>query len=124
MEDKIINGYNLFIRKNNQNKLIGSLSEKDETNNYIDIEQLDEANLNFIKDYPNLYDCLSSEKALFITYLMNEKEFFVTIKNKMMIGEYNDNLVWNDIITSTSESLSDALHKLAEKVDNKLEGRL
>ncbi len=122
MENKLKEGYNLFIKRDENNNLVGVLSLKENDENYTDIIQLEIEQLESLRDYATVYNQISEDFALFISYHPTENEYFVSIQKKENGGEYNDQIIWNNIVVSTKTDLSVALHRLEEKIHTKLEG--
>ncbi len=119
MNKKIKEGYNLFIRKNSESNLVGTLTLKESENNYKDIVQLELSDMHFINNYNFISKNLSDINALFISFDRVENKFFVSLQEKATMGEYNDVITWNNIIVSKKYKLDDALNRLNQKIEIK-----
>lgn len=119
MNKKIKEGYNLFIRKNSESNLVGTLTLKESENNYKDIVQLELFDMHFINNYNFISKNLSDINALFISFDKEENKFFVSLQEKATMGEYNDVITWNNIIVSKKHELEDALNRLNQKMEIK-----
>ena len=119
MNKKIKEGYNLFIRKNSESNLVGTLTLKESENNYKDIVQLELSDMHFINNYNFISKNLSDINALFISFDRVENKFFVSLQEKATMGEYNDVITWNNIIVSKKHELEDALNRLNQKIEIK-----
>lgn len=119
MNKKIKEGYNLFIRKNSESNLVGTLTLKESENNYKDIVQLELSDMHFINNYNFISKNLSDINALFISFDKEENKFFVSLQEKATMGEYNDVITWNNIIVSKKHELEDALNRLNQKMEIK-----
>lgn len=119
MNKKIKEGYNLFIRKNSESNLVGTLTLKESENNYKDIVQLELSDMHFINNYNFISKNLSDINALFISFDKEENKFFVSLQEKATMGEYNDVITWNNIIVSKKHELEDALNRLNQKIEIK-----
>lgn len=122
MYNKIESGYDLFIRITEDCDWIGTLTLKGEGADYKDIDPVEPGDMDFIKEYSFIYDMLRDGYALFVSYHKEEDEFFVSIREKVITGEYQDIVNWNHIIVSQKKKLSDAFRRLNEKIQDKIEG--
>ncbi len=101
---------------------IGTLTLKGEGTDYKDIDPVEPGDMEFIKEYSFIYDMLRDGYALFVSYQKEEDEFFVSIREKVITGEYQDIVTWNHIIVSQKKKLSDSFRRLNEKIQDKIEG--
>lgn len=122
MYNKIESGYDLFIRIAEDRDWIGTLTLKGEGTDYKDIDPVEKSDMEFIKEYSFIHDMLHEGYALFVSYHKDENEFFVSIREKVVTGEYQDIVNWNHVIVSQKRNLSDAFHRLNEKIQDKIEG--
>lgn len=123
MEDIIKSGYQLFIKRQENGELIGTLTLKDD-NNYKDIDEVENREMKFIEKYPLIEKTVDYNHALSVVFLPNTNEFLVSIKSQTLIGEYQDQIIWENMLDNKNKNLDLALYKLNEKLNNKLEGSL
>ena len=114
MLDKIKEGYKLFIRKEEDEK-IGTLTLNDE-DIYKDIVELNDNDMEFLDEYPNIDDILSDDVALYIVYNEEKERFMSDIKQKVLIGEYNDQVVWNSIFHNIGIDIMESLNHLEDNI--------
>ena len=114
MLDKIKEGYKLFIRKEEDEK-IGTLTLNDE-DIYKDIVELNDNDMEFLDEYPNIDDILSDDVALCIVYNEEKERFMSDIKQKVLIGEYNDQVVWNSIFHNIGIDIMESLNHLEDNI--------
>lgn len=119
MNKKIKEGYNLFIRKNSEGDLVGTLTLKESENDYKDIVHLELSDMHFVNNYNFINKSISDVNALFISFDKKENKFFVSLQEKATMGEYNDVMTWNNIIVSKKYKLDDALNRLNQKMEIK-----
>ena len=122
MNNRLMNGYEIFIKRTEENDLIGTYTLKEDKDNYKDIDSMEPNEMEFVREYKAINDRVDDEHALFITYDEEDKKYFTSIQEKFMTGEYNDNIIWSHIIVSKKKNLLDALNRLDEKVQTKVEG--
>lgn len=119
MVEKIKNGYNLFIKKNDE-ELVGTLTLKDE-DIYKDIIELNDNDMKFIDNFSNIESLISNDKALSISYDNEKSRFMSSIKEKAFIGEYNDEIIWNDILTNKGVDIFESLNNLSANIEKEKE---
>lgn len=119
MNKKIKDGYNLFIKKNSEGDLVGTLTLKESENDYKDIVHLELSDMHFVNNYNFINKSISDVNALFISFDKEENKFFVSLQEKAAMGEYNDVMTWNNIIVSKKHELEDALNRLNQKIEIK-----
>lgn len=119
MNKKIKDGYNLFIKKNSEGDLVGTLTLKESENDYKDIVHLELSDMRFVNNYNFINKSISDANALFISFDKEENKFFVSLQEKATMGEYNDVMTWNNIIVSKKHELEDALNRLNQKIEIK-----
>ena len=119
MNKKIKDGYNLFIKKNSEGDLVGTLTLKESENDYKDIVHLVLSDMSFVNNYNFINKSISDVNALFISFDKEENKFFVSLQEKATMGEYNDVMTWNNIIVSKKHELEDALNRLNQKIEIK-----
>lgn len=119
MNKKIKDGYNLFIKKNSEGDLVGTLTLKESENDYKDIVHLELSDMRFVNNYNFINKSISDVNALFISFDKEENKFFVSLQEKATMGEYNDVMTWNNIIVSKKHELEDALNRLNQKIEIK-----
>ena len=119
MNKKIKDGYNLFIKKNSEGVLVGTLTLKESENDYKDIVHLELSDMRFVNNYNFINKSISDVNALFISFDKEENKFFVSLQEKATMGEYNDVMTWNNIIVSKKHELEDALNRLNQKIEIK-----
>ena len=119
MVEKIKNGYNLFIKKNDE-ELVGTLTLKDE-DIYKDIIELNDNDMRFIDNFSNIENLISNDKALSISYDNEKCRFMSSIKEKAIIGEYNDEIIWNDILTNKGVDIFESLNNLSTNIEKEKE---
>ena len=120
MFDKIKRGYELFIRRTEENHLIGSVTLKNKKRELVDIDPVEDSEMEFLDQYPLIKESIG-EDAFFMLYQMEKDQFFVSMKRKDITGPYQNTVIWNHDIVSENKDLSLALNSLAEKVQNKKE---
>lgn len=116
MNKKIKDGYNLFIKKNSEGDLVGTLTLKESENDYKDIVHLELSDMRFVNNYNFINKSISDVNALFISFDKEENKFFVSLQEKATMGEYNDVMTWNNIIVSKKHELEDSLNRLNQKI--------
>lgn len=121
MNNRLMKGYEIFIKRTEDNDFIGTYTLKEDKDNYKDIDSMEPNEMEFVREYRAINDRIDDEHALFIAYDEEDKKYFVSIQEKFITGEYNDHIVWNHIIVSKKKNLLDALNRLDEKVQTKLE---
>ena len=119
MNKKIKDGYNLFIKKNSEGDLVGTLTLKESENDYKDIVHLELSDMRFVNNYNFINKSISDVNALFISFDKEENKFFVSLQEKATMGEYNDVMTWNNIIVSKKHELEDTLNRLNQKIEIK-----
>ena len=119
MNKKIKDGYNLFIKKNSEGDLVGTLTLKESENDYKDIVHLELSDMRFVNNYNFINKSISDVNALFISFDKEENKFFVSLQEKATMGEYNDVMTWNNIIVSKKHELEDSLNRLNQKIEIK-----
>ena len=119
MNKKIKDGYNLFIKKNSEGDLVGTLTLKESENDYKDIVHLELSDMRFVNNYNFINKSISDVNALFISFDKEENRFFVSLQEKATMGEYNDVMTWNNIIVSKKHELEDSLNRLNQKIEIK-----
>ena len=115
MEDIIKQGYQLFIKRQENGELIGSFTLKDEKN-YKDIDAAEKDQMQFLTKYPMITETLDSSHSLSIIYLTESCEFLVSIQEQFLIGEYQDQIIWEDQLVNQNENLDEALNQLNEQI--------
>ena len=68
MNKKIKDGYNLFIKKNSEGDLVGTLTLKESENDYKDIVHLELSDMRFVNNYNFINKSISDVNALFISF--------------------------------------------------------
>ena len=68
MNKKIKDGYNLFIKKNSEGDLVGTLTLKESENDYKDIVHLELSDMRFVNNYNFINKSISDANALFISF--------------------------------------------------------
>lgn len=121
MFNKVKRGYELFIRKTEENSLIGSVTLKNKKGELVDIDPVEDSEMEFLDQYPSILDAIGEEYAFFMLYQIEEDQFFVSMKRKDITGLYQNEVIWNHDIVSKNKDLSVALNSLTEKVQNKKE---
>ena len=119
MNKKIKDGYNLFIKKNSEGDLVGTLTLKESENDYKDIVHLELSDMCFVNNYNFINKSISDVNALFISFDKEENKVFVSLQEKATMGEYNDVMTWNNIIVSKKHELEDSLNRLNQKIEIK-----
>ena len=119
MNKKIKDGYNLFIKKNSEGDLVGTLTLKESENDYKDIVHPELSDMCFVNNYNFINKSISDVNALFISFDKEENKFFVSLQEKATMGEYNDVMTWNNIIVSKKHELEDSLNRLNQKIEIK-----
>ena len=95
------NDYSLFIREDDGKK-IGVLTLKND-DIYKDVDILEKEEMLFLNSFPNIESLIKENTALFVSYDKEEEVFVSSIKDKTTIGEYNDEVVWNNNFNTISK---------------------
>lgn len=114
MLEKIKEGYTFFARYDEDN-LVATMTLKD-NDIYKDVDRLEDSELNFLNDFDNVKELLNEEIGLSIVYDSDEDKYISSIKNKAIIGEYNDKVVWNDKVSSIGIDIISSLNSLDSKL--------
>lgn len=114
MLEKIKEGYTFFARYDEDN-LVATMTLKD-NDIYKDVDRLEDSELNFLNDFDNIKELLNEEIGLSIVYDNDEDKYISSIKNKAIIGEYNDKVVWNDKVSSIGIDIISSLNSLDSKL--------
>lgn len=114
MLEKIKEGYVFFVRYD-ENSLVATMTLKD-NDIYKDVDRLEDSELNFLNDFDNVKELLNEEIGLSIVYDSDEDKYISSIKNKAIIGEYNDKVVWNDKVSSIGIDIISSLNSLDSKL--------
>lgn len=114
MLEKIKEGYTFFARYDEDN-LVATMTLKD-NDIYKDVDRLEDSELYFLNDFDNIKELLNEEIGLSIVYDSDEDKYISSIKNKAIIGEYNDKVVWNDKVSSIGIDIISSLNSLDSKL--------
>lgn len=114
MLEKIKEGYTFFARYDEDN-LVATMTLKD-NDIYKDVDRLENSELDFLNDFDNIKELLNEEIGLSIVYDSDEDKYISSIKNKAIIGEYNDKVVWNDKVSSIGIDIISSLNSLDSKL--------
>lgn len=114
MLEKIKEGYTFFARYDEDN-LVATMTLKD-NDIYKDVDRLEDSELDFLNDFDNIKELLNEEIGLSIIYDSDEDKYISSIKNKAIIGEYNDKVVWNDKVCSIGIDIISSLNSLDSKL--------
>ena len=108
--------YSLFIREDNGKK-IGLLTLKDD-DVYKSVYELNDDELFFLSTFSNIDDLVSEDTAISVLYNKENKEYVAEIKQKTTIGEYNDQVVWNTVKSSSGSDFMEAVENLDRSLAN------
>lgn len=124
MFDLLNKEYTLFIRYDDD-ELSGIYTLRDD-DIYKDIIELELDQMKFLLDYPSVFHSLSNDYALSLSYDHREKNYVSSIKKSTKIGEYNDEIVWNDIVECKDITVEKTLEKLNDEMkdNDKIEKNL
>lgn len=114
MLEKLKEVYTFFARYD-ENILVATLTLKD-SDVYKDVDRLEDDEIAFLNDFDNIKKSLSEEIGLSIVYDSEDDKYISSIKNKAIIGEYNDKVVWNDKINSIGIDIMTSLNSLDSKL--------
>ncbi len=121
MFESLKEGYTFFARYD-EDTLVATLTLKD-NGIYKDVDKLEDAELSFLSRFKNIESLLDDKTGLSIIYDDEQNKFISSIKNKTFVGEYNDEIVWNNKISGEGTSFMDSLERLEEKLSNNYERR-
>ncbi len=114
-------GYTFFVRYDT-GALVATLTLKDD-DIYKDVDRLDGDELEFLDKFPNIKSLLNEEVGLSIVYDNVQEKVISSLKRKNFIGEYNDEIVWNNKISDVGIDFMDALNRLENKLLDENERR-
>ncbi len=111
MEEKLKEGYELFINKTGNDDLIGAyrLTKNGEI---VDFNELDQEDLDFMANLPNIKNNLGNYYYLVMSYNSEENIFNSSIKTLTFHGSYNENREFSTLTETSSKTLLGSILKL------------